>query len=222
MRQPWRMALSYLRDAFGQQIPSDLQCFQGIEERQVALVDSMLARRIQTVETSSCGRLFDAVAALLGLASEVTFEGQAAIALEAAAERGIDDRYDFEMEAGEPVDSRLPAGHRGNCEGSLPRPASGRDFRLLSQHVECGDRRGVRPNRCQRCGGQGLPERRELSEPVPSGPHGGRVAASRLWGFPARPSARERRRAFPGAGHDRQPACARRRLTCAWLYPARW
>ena len=111
VRQPWRMALSYLRDAFGQQIPSHLKCFQGIDEKQVALVDTMLARRIQTVETSSCGRLFDAVAALLGLASEVTFEGQAAIALEAAAERGIERRYDFEIEEGEPIDPRLPASH---------------------------------------------------------------------------------------------------------------
>jgi hydrogenase maturation protein HypF len=98
VRQPWRMALSYLRDAFGSQMPR-LTCFEG---RQVALVDAMLARRIQTVETSSCGRLFDAVAALLGLAPEVTFEGQAAIALEAAAEPGIDRRYDFEIEPGEP------------------------------------------------------------------------------------------------------------------------
>jgi hydrogenase maturation protein HypF len=63
----------------------------------------LLTRRIQTVETSSCGRLFDAVAALLGLASEVSFEGQAAIALEAAAEAGIDHRYDFEIEEGEPA-----------------------------------------------------------------------------------------------------------------------
>ena len=47
----------------------------------------MLTKRIQTVETSSCGRLFDAVAAILGIASEVTFEGQAAIALETAAAR---------------------------------------------------------------------------------------------------------------------------------------
>jgi hydrogenase maturation protein HypF len=99
VRQPWRMALSYLRDAFGQQIPRGLKCFEG---KQVALVDTMLTRRIQTVETSSCGRLFDAVAALLGLAPEVTFEGQAAIALEAAAERGIDERYDFAIEGGEP------------------------------------------------------------------------------------------------------------------------
>jgi hydrogenase maturation protein HypF len=97
VRQPWRMALSYLRDAA--QTPPNLTCFQG---KQVALVDAMLARRIQTVETSSCGRLFDAVAALLGLAPEVSFEGQAAIALEALAEPGIDQRYDFEIEPGEP------------------------------------------------------------------------------------------------------------------------
>jgi hydrogenase maturation protein HypF len=101
VRQPWRMALSYLRDTFGDGIPDQLRRFPGIEEKQVALVDAMLARRIQTVETSSCGRLFDAVAALLGLASEVTFEGQAAIALEAAAEPGISNRYDFEIEDGE-------------------------------------------------------------------------------------------------------------------------
>jgi hydrogenase maturation protein HypF len=102
VRQPWRMALSYLRDTFGTQIPAGLKCFSGTQEKQRALVDAMLSRRIQTVETSSCGRLFDAVAALLGIASEVTFEGQAAIALELAAERGIDERYDFEM-AGEPL-----------------------------------------------------------------------------------------------------------------------
>src|SRR6201999_3996080 len=103
VRQPWRMALSYLRDSFGQQIPANLNCFERIDVKQIALVDAMLARRIQTVETSSCGRLFDAVAALLGLAPEVSFEGQAAIALEAAAEPGTDDRYDFEIEQGDPM-----------------------------------------------------------------------------------------------------------------------
>jgi hydrogenase maturation protein HypF len=101
VRQPWRMALSYLRDVFGQQIPSELECFQGIDEKQVVLVDTMLKRRIQTVETSSCGRLFDAVAALLGVASEVTFEGQAAIALEAMADARVEKTYDFEVAEGE-------------------------------------------------------------------------------------------------------------------------
>jgi hydrogenase maturation protein HypF len=103
VRQPWRMARSYLRDTFGGQIPSGLNCFRNIDDKQVGLVDTMLARQIQTVETSSCGRLFDAVAALLSIASEVTFEGQAAIALEASAERGIEQRYDFEISAGEPM-----------------------------------------------------------------------------------------------------------------------
>jgi hydrogenase maturation protein HypF len=104
VRQPWRMTLSYLRDAFGQQqTPSGLTCLQDIDDKQIALVDSMLTRRIQTVETSSCGRLFDAVAALLGLASEVTFEGQAAVALEAAAERAIDRHYNFEIQEDQPM-----------------------------------------------------------------------------------------------------------------------
>ncbi|HEY2859094.1 MAG TPA: carbamoyltransferase HypF, partial [Terracidiphilus sp.] len=103
VRQPWRMALSYLRDVFGQQLPAELECFQGIDDKQIALVDTMLARRIQTVATSSCGRLFDAVAALLGVATEVTFEGQAAIALEGMADRGIEERYDFAWEEGETI-----------------------------------------------------------------------------------------------------------------------
>ena len=103
VRQPWRMALSYLRDTFGDRPPHTLKCFQALDEKQVALVDTMLVRRIQTVETSSCGRLFDAVAALLGIATEVSFEGQAAIALEAMAEPGIVEHYDFEVEPGEPA-----------------------------------------------------------------------------------------------------------------------
>ncbi len=103
VRQPWRMALSYLRDTFGQQLPSGPGCLRGVAERQRALVDTIIARRIQTVETSSCGRLFDAVAALLGIGLEVTFEGQAAMALEMLAARGVDERYEFAVEDSEPA-----------------------------------------------------------------------------------------------------------------------
>ena len=113
-------------------------------------MDTMLSRQIQTVETSSCGRLFDAVAALLGLASEVTFEGQAAIALEAAADQGIEERYDFEIGDGEPMILDFRPVDRGDREGSLPEPASGRNFRVFSQHVERGDRRSVRQDWCRR------------------------------------------------------------------------
>jgi hydrogenase maturation protein HypF len=102
VRQPWRMALSYLRDALGDQTLRNVPCFRDIPEHQVSVVDSMLSRRLNTAETSSCGRLFDAVAALTGLASEVTFEGQAAIALEAAAVQS-ERRYEFNIEDGDPL-----------------------------------------------------------------------------------------------------------------------
>jgi hydrogenase maturation protein HypF len=95
VRQPWRMALSYLRDAFGSRLPIQLRSFPGVAEKQIELVDAMLSKHIQTVETSSCGRLFDAVAAMLGLGSEVTFEGQAAIALETAATHATDPYRDL-------------------------------------------------------------------------------------------------------------------------------
>ena len=103
VRQPWRMALSYLHDSLSPENPEGIGCFRGVTTKQFELVDAMLARRIQTVQTSSCGRLFDAVATLLGLGAEVTFEGQAAIALEMIANPGIVDRYGFDLQQGEQI-----------------------------------------------------------------------------------------------------------------------
>ena len=104
VRQPWRMALSYVRDTFGNgALPEEMKFLQAVPEKQIAVVDAMITRRIQSIETSSSGRLFDAVAALVGLGSEVTFEGQAAIALESAAQPGVEDRYTFHVEESEPM-----------------------------------------------------------------------------------------------------------------------
>ncbi len=102
VRQPWRVALSYVRDALGS-LPSALSLVRTIPEKQLAIVDSMLTRRINTIQTSSCGRLFDAVASLIGLRQEVNFEGQAAIELEMAAQSGLDDSYPFELEAADSI-----------------------------------------------------------------------------------------------------------------------
>ncbi len=99
IREPWRSALSYLVDTFGPDAP-----FDAVSEPRARAVRRMIGRKINTVPTSSCGRLFDAVASIIGLRHEVNFEGQAAIELEAIAEEAETGHYPFE--AGEEVDFR--------------------------------------------------------------------------------------------------------------------
>ena len=126
VRQPWRMALSYLRDALGSGNLPQLRCFDSIAPSQLELVDAMLAKRIQTVETSSAGRLFDAVAALLNLSSEVTFEGQAAIALEMAAAPHTSGRYPFDLQPGASSSHIMIVDLRATIVGIVQDIAAGR------------------------------------------------------------------------------------------------
>ncbi|HEU4343830.1 MAG TPA: carbamoyltransferase HypF [Candidatus Binatia bacterium] len=100
IRQPWRMALSYLRDALGQDpISLGLPGWEGISEKKIAVVASMAARGVNTVQTSSCGRFFDAVASILGLRHEVNYEGQAAVELEWLAAGGVEESYPYGISA---------------------------------------------------------------------------------------------------------------------------
>jgi hydrogenase maturation protein HypF len=101
IRQPWRSALAYLRSIpHSPAIPS-LPLFAQVPARELAIVETMLARQLQTVETSSCGRLFDAVASLTGLCQEATYEGQAAIELEMVAGDAV-GVYPFELAGADP------------------------------------------------------------------------------------------------------------------------
>jgi hydrogenase maturation protein HypF len=97
VRQPWRPALAYLMDALGPDAP-----FTAAPEGHVRVVRRMIAGRVNTVQTSSCGRLFDAVASLIGLRQEVNFEGQAAIELETIAEDGCRERYAYGIDGSGP------------------------------------------------------------------------------------------------------------------------
>jgi hydrogenase maturation protein HypF len=97
VRENWRAALGYLTDTFGAGAT-----MEGVAEERVRVVLRMIATGLNTVPTSSCGRLFDAVAALIGVRREVTFEGQAAIELETIAESGERGRYEFGIEGDGP------------------------------------------------------------------------------------------------------------------------
>ncbi len=85
IHEPWRMAVAYLAQHFGRQfLDWRLQMLEHIERRHVELVLRMMECGVNSPLTSSCGRLFDAVAALVGIRSEVNYEAQAAIELEMA------------------------------------------------------------------------------------------------------------------------------------------
>ena len=68
VRQPWRSALAYLDAAYGPGAALlPLPLFQKVPPQQVSFVSQMITRRIQVIQTSSCGRLFDAIASILDI-----------------------------------------------------------------------------------------------------------------------------------------------------------
>lgn len=97
--EPWRMAAATLYQIHGNGVfDLPLSCFCGLSEQERQLLLRMLAKGINSPLTSSCGRLFDAVAAILGLRSRMSYEGQAAIELEGLAEQGSSTRlYPFAL-----------------------------------------------------------------------------------------------------------------------------
>ncbi len=87
VREPWRMAMAYLFQALGDDVfLIDHPVAHILPESEQSLFALMLRRGINSPLTSSCGRLFDAVAALLNLRHFVSYDGQGAIELEAVAE----------------------------------------------------------------------------------------------------------------------------------------
>lgn len=86
-REPWRSAVAHALDA-----GCDLSRIASISSRpELPTILQMIARRVNSPLASSAGRLFDAVAALLGVRARVSFEGQAAMELEWLATGQIPD-----------------------------------------------------------------------------------------------------------------------------------
>lgn len=99
IRHPYRVAMAHLHAA-GMGAPVELhpELFAGVPPDELALVTQQVEKGINSVDTSSAGRLFDAVAALLGIRREVTYEAQAAIELESVADASVERRYRYEID----------------------------------------------------------------------------------------------------------------------------
>ncbi len=92
VREPWRMAFAYLEAALGDEAQAAFPSWYARRsEKEIEAARFALAGDLNAPRTSSCGRLFDAVASLAGLQDVVDFEAQAAIALEFAAAAAISD-----------------------------------------------------------------------------------------------------------------------------------
>jgi hydrogenase maturation protein HypF len=94
VRQTKHTALALLHEMFG------AKAFTGSEP---PLLRQMLEKRIRCPRTSSVGRLFDAVASLLGIRDRVSFEGQAAMELEFQIAGNVTDCYEYCIRDGEPM-----------------------------------------------------------------------------------------------------------------------
>jgi hydrogenase maturation protein HypF len=100
IREPWRVALAHARAA-GVAWDERLLPLRSLDPAALRVVEA-LARADREPQTSSMGRLFDAVAALIGLRDVVTYDGQAAIELEAIADPVATTPYDFAVTGGTP------------------------------------------------------------------------------------------------------------------------
>lgn len=100
--EPWRMGISWLYHCLGPGVADlDTPLVRMIDPEKAAFLIRMMDRRINCPLTSSCGRLFDAVAAILGIGHHVTFESQAAMALEALSTPGEGKGYGVDVQTDE-------------------------------------------------------------------------------------------------------------------------
>lgn len=101
-KQPWRMALSYLKDVYGSQLPR-VKAMDKVSKDKIKGVMSMIEQKINSPLTSSCGRLFDAISFITGLSPlEVEYEAEAPLRLESVASEEIEENYRFSVEGNSP------------------------------------------------------------------------------------------------------------------------
>ena len=116
-REPRRSALGLLFEILGARAAEHAAAWFRPAETDALL--SMLARRVNTPRTSSMGRLFDAVAAICGLPPVISFEGQAAMALEFAADENESEAYPLLLSTGSADDKPASPMQSGKPQHNL-------------------------------------------------------------------------------------------------------
>jgi len=100
------------------------------DTEKLRVITDQLEKNVNTVQTSSLGRLFDAVAAILGLGKYNHFEAQLPMALEAIAARGITDAYDMQVLSGK--NETIQLDFRTMIEEIIHDAAKGRQPEIVS------------------------------------------------------------------------------------------
>ena len=99
IRHPYRVALSHMRAAGVDRLADRAALLFGdVAGDELDLVVQQIEKGLNAVDTSSAGRLFDAVSAILGICHEVSYEAQAAIELESAADPSVERKYPYTIE----------------------------------------------------------------------------------------------------------------------------
>jgi len=98
IKEPWKMAVSYLYSVYGDELRDlKIDFIRRAGKKDLSLLIDMIRGNINSPLTSSAGRLFEAVSALIGICRVNTYEGQAAMELEGLAGEGVDDSYPFDI-----------------------------------------------------------------------------------------------------------------------------
>lgn len=98
IKEPWRMAVSYLLKAFKDEFNElNIPFLRNIDKNKIELIKKAVINNINSPLTSSTGRLFDGISALLGLCSYSNYEAEAPMELEALIEDDNDEFYEVRL-----------------------------------------------------------------------------------------------------------------------------
>lgn len=129
VRQPWRMAGAYLQDTFGESfMDMDIPCVKELSNLQWPVLWKSVKYGLNKMTTSSAGRLFDAVSAILGVCYYNDYEGQASAKLESIANDEDEIAYEYEIYE----EQTLTADFRKTIKGIISDVMNGKEINNIS------------------------------------------------------------------------------------------